>query len=90
MYEFELEDERRRNASHDKDWLSLDEPNYDEAPRRLFADADEGGRPLNVNQAKVDFEYAETDEDIIVSVYLPKVSEICTSHQCLIMLFCTL
>ena len=75
MYEYELEDERKRNAAHDKDWISLDH-SYDEAPRRLFADADEGGRPLNVNQAKVDFEYGETDEDIVVSVYLPKVSEI--------------
>ena len=81
MYEYELEDERKRNAAHDKDWISLDH-SYDEAPRRLFADADEGGRPLNVNQAKLEFEYGETDEDIIVSVYLPKVSEIYNESPC--------
>ena len=78
MYEFELLDERKRNASYDNDPLTRSERWDDDAPRKLFAD-DDDGRPLNVNQARLEFDYKETDEDIVVAVYLYKVGEISMS-----------
>ena len=75
MYEFEVADERKRYASRDKDPLSRSERWDDDAPRKLFADDDDDERPLNVNQARLEFEYKETDEDIVVAVYLYKVRE---------------
>ena len=41
MYEFEVADERKRYASHDKDPLSRSERWDDDAPRKLFADDDD-------------------------------------------------
>ena len=76
MYEFEQADERKRNErGREKNPLGPGERLDEDAPRKLFAgdDDDEPGRPLNVNQAKLEFEYRETDEDIVVAAYLYKV-----------------